>query len=228
MRTSLGVNGLASSINLLLPDALATGKLDIVSNAIVREISVDKNTGLVNGAHFVDRHSRREMHVKAKVVVLAAGTLESTRLLLNSGLGQFERRDGPLPARPDLRRERDGLRARGSRRQGHAAGLMGGSAFMPRFRNLTKDEKRDFIKGYCMMISSGGGANPNHLRALWRGACRRSWIITPALRLRRRIYGERVARFENHVRINKEVKDAWGIPVLHIEAQGRRERAQHG
>ena len=34
---------------------------------------VDKKTGLANGAHFVDRHSRREMHVKAKVVVLAAG-----------------------------------------------------------------------------------------------------------------------------------------------------------
>jgi choline dehydrogenase-like flavoprotein len=85
-RSSLGANGLASSINLLLPDALATGKLEIVSNAIVREISLDKKTGLVNGAYFVDRHSHREMHVKAKVVVLAAGTLESARLLLNSGL----------------------------------------------------------------------------------------------------------------------------------------------
>ena len=39
MRSSQGDNGLASSINLLLPDALATGKLDIVSNAIVREIT---------------------------------------------------------------------------------------------------------------------------------------------------------------------------------------------
>ena len=54
-------------------------------NAVVRELSVDKNTGLVNEAHFVDRISRREMSVKARVVVLAAGTLESTRLLLNSG-----------------------------------------------------------------------------------------------------------------------------------------------
>jgi choline dehydrogenase-like flavoprotein len=26
-----------------------------------------------------------------------------------------------------------------------------------------------------------------------------------------------VARFENHVRINKDVVDAWGIPVLHID-----------
>ena len=65
---------------------MATGKLQIVPNAIVREITTDKNTGLANGAYFVDRHSRREMHVKARVVVLAAGTLESTRLLMNSGL----------------------------------------------------------------------------------------------------------------------------------------------
>ncbi|HVV44975.1 MAG TPA: GMC family oxidoreductase N-terminal domain-containing protein, partial [Bryobacteraceae bacterium] len=86
MRSSQGINGLASSINLLLPDAMATGKLKIVSNAIVRQITTDRNTGLANGAHFIDRHSRREMHVKARVVVLAAGTLESTRLLLNSGI----------------------------------------------------------------------------------------------------------------------------------------------
>jgi len=58
----------------------------MVSNAIVREVSTDKNTGLVNGAYFVDRHSRRERHVKARAVVLAAGCLESTRLLLNSGI----------------------------------------------------------------------------------------------------------------------------------------------
>jgi choline dehydrogenase-like flavoprotein len=31
--------------------------------------------------------------------------------------------------------------------------------------------------------------------------------------------GEVLPRFENHVRINKEVADAWAIPVLHIEAR---------
>jgi hypothetical protein len=38
---------------------------------------------------------------------------------------------------------------------------MGGSAFIPRFRNLKKDEKRDFIKGYCVIINSGGSAAPS-------------------------------------------------------------------
>ena len=85
-RSALGRDGLASSVNLLLPDAEKTGKLTSIANAVVREITVDKNTGQPNGCNFVDRLSRREMSVKARVVVLAAGTLESTRLLLNSNL----------------------------------------------------------------------------------------------------------------------------------------------
>ena len=52
MRRATGVGPLASSLNLLLPDAVATGKLTIVPNAVVREITVDKNTGRVNGAYF--------------------------------------------------------------------------------------------------------------------------------------------------------------------------------
>src|SRR5713226_9411444 len=76
----------ASSVNLLLPDALATGNLTIVPNAVVREITADRNTGRANGAPFVDRRTRREFHAKARVVVLGASCLESTRILLNSGL----------------------------------------------------------------------------------------------------------------------------------------------
>jgi choline dehydrogenase-like flavoprotein len=216
-RFAQGRDGLASSINLLLPDALATGKLDIVENAIVREISVDKNTGLANGAHFVDRHSGREMHVKARVVVLAAGTLETTRLLLNSHIcnssgvmGHYlvdqmygvsvvasvpEARDGKAPEN-----------------------LMGGSAFIPRFRNLSKKDKRDFIKGYCLNISSGGGASPNFF-PLYGEELQQKLDTYAGSCVSAGIFGERVARFENHVRIDNDVKDAWGIPVLHIEAR---------
>ncbi|HZL55676.1 MAG TPA: GMC family oxidoreductase [Bryobacteraceae bacterium] len=217
MRSSQGINGLASSINLLLPDAMATGKLEIVSNAIVREIGVDKKTGLANGAHFIDRHSKREMHVKARVVVLAAGCLESTRLLLNSGLGNSSGVMGRY-----LHDQIYGVSVVASvpeARDGKApAGLMGGSVFIPRFRNLSRTDKRDFIKGYCMLINSGGGANPNFFPAYgeelqkkvdsYAGSC-----------VSGSIYGERVPRFENHVRIDKNVNDAWGIPVLHVDVK---------
>ena len=215
MRAAQGVDGLASSINLLLPDALATGKLDIVSNAIVRQLSVDKKTGLISGAHFVDRHSRREMEVKAKVVVLAAGSLESTRLLLNSGLANSSGVMGHY-----LMDQVYGVSVVASvpaARDGRAPqGLMGGSAFVPRFRNLKKSEKNNFIKGYCLNISSGGSASP-HFFATYGEELERKLESYAGSCVTGSIYGERVARFENHVRINKEVADAWGIPVLHID-----------
>jgi len=95
---------------------------------------------------------------------------------------------------------------------------MGGGAFIPRFRNLKKEEKRNFTKGYCVIINSGGSAAPN-LFAEYGESCRRRWITTPARAVSGSIFGERPARYENHVRINKTVSDAWGIPALHIEVK---------
>lgn len=216
-RIALGKDGLASSINLLLPDALATGKLDIVQNAIVREISLDKDSGLANGAHFVDRHSGREMHVKARVVVLAAGTLESTRLLLNSKIANSSGVMGHYLI--DQMYGIDVVAAVPEARDGKAPpGLMGGSSFIPRFRNLKTTKRSNFIKGYCVGIGSGRGADPNffplygaELQAKldsYEGAC-----------VSGSIFGERVPRYENHVRIDDKVTDRWGIPVLHVEAR---------
>jgi choline dehydrogenase-like flavoprotein len=96
-------------------------------------------------------------------------------------------------------------------------GLMGGNVFMPRFRNLKKDEKRDFIKGYCMLVSSGGSAQPFTSRCMARN-CRRRSIIMPA-----RACGQHFRRATGALResrhIDKEVVDAWGIPVLHVDVK---------
>src|SRR5260370_24348187 len=78
------VNAIFSSIASTLPLAAATGRLTLRPNSIVRHIVTDRNTGKAKAVAFVDRVTRQEYEAEAKVIVLAASTLESTRILLNS------------------------------------------------------------------------------------------------------------------------------------------------
>ena len=216
-RRALGRDGLASSINLLIPDAEKTGKLTSVSNAVVREITTDKNTGLPNGCHFVDRLSRREMHVNARVIVLAAGTLESTRLLLNSNLANSSGLVG--------RYLMDQIYGAGitcsvpEARNGKANDtLMGGSAIVPRFRNIeTKHQK--FLRGYALNVTSRNGPVEPRNFAAYGAELERKLDEYHGSAFYMTIMGEVLGRYENHVRIDKNKVDAWNIPVLHIETQ---------
>ena len=71
-----------------LPPALETGKLDIVTDAMVAEVMLAKD-GRASGVRFVDRHSGKSMQATARVVVLAASACETVRILLNSKSVQF-------------------------------------------------------------------------------------------------------------------------------------------
>jgi choline dehydrogenase-like flavoprotein len=77
-----------SSPSVLLPPALATGRLTITTNAMAREVTVD-DAGLANGVSYVDKTTGRENHVRGRIVVLAASACESARLLLNSKSNRF-------------------------------------------------------------------------------------------------------------------------------------------
>jgi choline dehydrogenase-like flavoprotein len=72
-----------SSPSVLLPPALESGRLKIVSGAMAREVTTDAS-GLATGVAYVDTASGRDRHVRARIVVLAASACESARLLLNS------------------------------------------------------------------------------------------------------------------------------------------------
>ena len=98
--------------------------------------------------------------------------------------------------------------------------------YVPRFRNLTTKHK-NFIRGYGLQGGSGQslwehgktipGFGPNFKRALRDD---HPWGVNLSG------YGECLARYENHVTIDKNVVDAWGIPSLHIEMEwGDNERA---
>ncbi|HYP28740.1 MAG TPA: GMC family oxidoreductase [Blastocatellia bacterium] len=207
-----------------LPAAERTGRMSLITNAVVSHIVVDPNTGKAKGVHYVDSVTRNHREVFGKVVVLCAGTLESTRIMLNSTssihpngianssgvLGHYLMdhiggggASGSLPMLDRKNFEQDG-RANG--------------IYIARFRNIKSKHGR-FIRGYGFQ----GGAG----QSLWdhaKGIAGFGSDLKKAVRENHPWgiglggFGEALARFENHVRLNRDVVDAWGIPVLHIEA----------
>jgi choline dehydrogenase-like flavoprotein len=77
-----------SSPSVLIPPALKTGKLKIVTGAMAREVTVDAS-GLATGVTYIEKATKRDNHVRARIVVLAASACESARILLNSKSSKF-------------------------------------------------------------------------------------------------------------------------------------------
>ncbi len=85
---SCAVGANFSSPTVLLPPALATGNLEILCDAMAREVLLGPD-GLASGVSYIDKKTRKEVQVRGKMVVLAASACETARLLLNSKSSQF-------------------------------------------------------------------------------------------------------------------------------------------
>jgi len=77
-----------SSPDVLIAPAMATGKVTLITNAMVREVTVGPD-GLATGVSYVDRRTLADTQIRARVTVLAASALESARILLNSRTSRF-------------------------------------------------------------------------------------------------------------------------------------------
>ena len=71
------------STTVLLPPAMATGNLTITTDALVYQVDLDK------GVTYVNRKTGEHHSVTARSVVLAAGSGETARILLNSRSSKF-------------------------------------------------------------------------------------------------------------------------------------------
>lgn len=76
-----------SSPTVLIPPAMGTGKLKIITQAMAREVT-NKNSN-ATGVSYVSKEDGQEYKVRANIVLLAASTCESARLLLNSKSSDF-------------------------------------------------------------------------------------------------------------------------------------------
>jgi len=72
-----------SSSNVLIYPALKTGKLEVIANAMAREV-LTNSEGIATGVSYVNKEDMLEYQVEGRVVILAASACETARLLLNS------------------------------------------------------------------------------------------------------------------------------------------------
>lgn len=209
-----------------LPAAMATGKLTLRTNAVASHVIVDPKTGKAKGVAFVDRLTKKAHEVFGKVIVVCASTIESSRLLLNSasrqhpnGLGNSSDALGRY-----LMDHVYGIGLSGTVPQvakypyAHDDGRNNG-VYIPKYRNVL-DKHPKFLRGYGIQSQAQRGIMPSHLKRMpgWGEHFKKliretpdapSWWIGA--------FGEMLPRKENRVTINKSVKDAWGIPVAHID-----------
>lgn len=217
-------NSYFNSPGSTLPYAQATGNFTLVTNAIVRNVQMgdDKKA---KGVLYFDKLTNTPHEAKGKIVILAASTLESTRILMNSAdqrysnglanesgaLGHYLMDHmyavGARGTMPDMGRKPE-------------IGIRPNACYIPRFRNFKGDKQQNFIRGYGYQ----GGENLTtfeHAYATkgfgkdFKEEVRDGHRSTLGLSG----FGEMLADWDNRCELDPEVKDAWGIPVLRIHCE---------
>jgi choline dehydrogenase-like flavoprotein len=77
------VSAIFSTPSSMLPKAQKTGNLTLRQNAVAREILLN-TSGLARAVSIVDRQTKKEEEIQARIVVVCCATVETARLLLNS------------------------------------------------------------------------------------------------------------------------------------------------
>ena len=209
-----------SPTGLIYP-ALDTGNLTLRTNAIAREILVDRNTGKARGVSFVDSDSRRSYEAHAKVVVLAASTLESARLMLLSqssahpnGIGNSSDHVGHNFCEHVMGPGVTGLVKEQVGKPRTIDDGRPGAFYIPRFRNIS-DRNPNFIRGYGFEGSAGTRMFPRSAEDTpgFGAAYKKTVRDRAGAFISMGGFGEVLARYENQVDLDPVRKDAWGIPV---------------
>lgn len=186
-----------------LAAAMATGRLELRSGAVVVRIETDAETGLATGVTYIDAGTRQRVTVPARQVAVAASTIESVRILLNSraprhpnGLGNSSGNLGRYLSDHLMVFRAGTMPTIEGMGQGHDPYDFGQQSgiYVPSFRNVGGNEGRGFLRGYSL-LGSVGRLEPG-------------WFFMAI--------GEVLPRAENRVELDPSKRDAWGIPVAKV------------
>lgn len=215
-----------SSLSATLPAAAATGNLTLQPDSIVHSVIYDEEKGRATGVRYVDRETKEVREVYARVIFLCASALATAQIMLHSKSNRFP----------------DGL-ANDSGALGHylmdhhfevgAIGDLPGieeyyykgnrpnGIYVPRFRNVSAQTQRtDFVRGFGYQGEAWRPGWERPMRGF--GAEYKHALRTPGpWRMHFGGYGETLPYYENHITLDPDKTDAWGIPVLRIQCDWR-------
>jgi len=222
------------SADHLLPDAIKSGKLEIRSNAVVARVLVDEN-GLAKGVQYFDRVTGKEHQVLAKVVVMGASAVDSTRILLNSksekhpnGIGNGSDVIGRYLCEQIRVHVSGYLTTLSGKEIVHDYGAGGEHIYLPRFSH--RREGLDFIRGYGMQFWNSGsqpgnlpkiGTSVDGIGADFKREVKRRYPAWVELHP----FGEALPYSHNRITVDQTNVDRYGVPRLRIDyAIGDNER----
>ena len=208
------VSAIFSTPSSMLPKARRTGNLTLRQNALVREILVDQG-GLARGVSLIDRITKKDDEVRARIVVVCSATIETARLLLNSTSSKYPagiaNSSGVVGRYLNGHMEDDTylyLKELEGQKPRNQDGALD-QALVPRYRTKTLEGTFDF------QVNFGGYMYPYQAEYLpgygrsFKESVRRmqsGFLLLAG-------YGKVLARPENRVTIHPNQTDAYGIPI---------------
>jgi choline dehydrogenase-like flavoprotein len=226
-----------SSGTVLVKPAMAKGKVDLYTHAMVRAVTLD-DAGNATGVSYVSKTDMKEYKLRARVVVLGASACESARIMLNSkskthpnGVGNSSGMVGRY-LHDSTGADRMGIMPELIDRERYNEDGVGGMhVYTPWWLD---NKKLDFARGYHIEVWGGMGmpsygtgfsmdtmrkyikdefGNPNPNGGYGEGLkkdIRRLYGSTLGMSGR----GESIPMYSNYCEIDNKVVDKYGIPVL--------------
>ncbi len=208
-----------SSNSSTLPWAAKTGNLTMRPDSVVHSIIYDEQQRKAVGVRVIDAQSKEMLEFFARIIFLNAATLNSNLILLNStsnrfpnGLGNDNGLLGQYISfhnyRGSITADYDGFEDQ------YYSGRRPTMVIMPSFRNVYKQEM-DFKRGYLVAFTAGRESGTRDSRQNLLGAELKAGMSRPGpWTIYMMMQGETIPKKENHVRLSKDQKDAWGIPLI--------------
>ncbi|MDA1144798.1 MAG: GMC family oxidoreductase [Bacteroidetes bacterium] len=217
--------GYFSSVSSTLPAAERTGNMTLRANSIVHEVIYDAATGKASGVKVIDRETKESMVFNAKIVFLCASSMASSAILMQSKSERFPNglgNDSDQLGR-NIMDHQLGVGANGTFdgfEDKYYKGRKPNGVYIPRFRNLDTDTKKDYLRGFGYQGGASRGNWEESIAEHAFGKDLKEAVLKPGgWSMGIMGFGEVLPYEENRFTLDYDNLDEWGLPTLTFDAE---------